>query len=53
MNTSKSTQQPISIEPRVRQPANKPNEQAGFHFSSSIKITDPNSGEVLVQMRAD
>ena len=31
----------------------KPNENAGFYFSGSIKITDPNTGEVLVQMRAD
>lgn len=34
-------------------PERKPNERAGFHLSSSIKITDPNTGEVLVQMRAD
>jgi hypothetical protein len=53
MNTSKSIQRPISNDPRLSQSTNKPNEQAGFHFSSSIKITDPNSGEVLVQMRAD
>lgn len=31
----------------------KPNENAGFYFSSSIKITDPESGQVLVQMRCD
>lgn len=31
----------------------KPNENAGFAFSSSIKITDPNSGEVILQKRAD
>lgn len=31
----------------------KPNENAGFYFSGSIKITDPNTGEILVQMRAD
>jgi hypothetical protein len=31
----------------------KPNENVGFFFSSSIKITDPNTSEVLVQMRAD
>jgi hypothetical protein len=31
----------------------KPNETSGFHFSSSIKITDPNTKEVLVQKRAD
>ena len=53
MNTSNSTQRPILKEPKMGQSTNKPNEQAGFHFSSSIKITDPKSGEVLVQMRAD
>jgi hypothetical protein len=31
----------------------KPNEQVGFYFSSGIKITDPNTKEVLVQMRGD
>jgi hypothetical protein len=30
-----------------------PNEQAGFYFSSFLKITDPESGKVLVQTRAD
>jgi hypothetical protein len=35
------------------QPERKPNEQAGFHFSSALKITDPDTGEVLVQMRVD
>ena len=31
----------------------KPNEQVGFYFSSGIKITDPNTKEVFVQMRGD
>lgn len=31
----------------------KPNEHAGYYFSSSIKIFDPNSQEVLVQKRGD
>lgn len=34
-------------------PGPKPNEQVGFYFSSGIKITDPNTKEVLVQMRGD
>jgi hypothetical protein len=34
-------------------PEKKPNENAGFFFSSSIKITDPNTNEVLVHVRAD
>jgi hypothetical protein len=31
----------------------KPNDTVGFYFSSSIKITDPNSGEVLLHKRCD
>lgn len=31
----------------------KPNENAGVYFSSSIKIFDPNTEEVLVQKRGD
>lgn len=31
----------------------KPNEQGGFYFSSHLKITDPNTKEVLVQTRGD
>jgi hypothetical protein len=31
----------------------KPNETTGLYFSSGIKITDPDTGEVLIQMRAD
>jgi hypothetical protein len=36
-----------------QQPKKRPNEQVGFYFSSSIKISDPTTGKVLVQMRAD
>lgn len=31
----------------------KLNENAGYCFSSSLKITDPKTGEVLVKMRCD
>jgi len=43
------------LEENKPQPAQekKPNEQVGFYFSSGIKITDPNTKEVLVQMRGD
>ena len=35
--------------------ANKrtPDELSGFYFSSAIKIHDPNTNEVLVQIRGD
>lgn len=38
---------------QAAQSEGKPNESSGFHFQSSIKIIDPNTGEVLVQKRAD
>jgi hypothetical protein len=31
----------------------KPNESAGVYYSSFLKITDPQTGRVLVQTRAD
>ena len=31
----------------------KPNENGGFYFSSSVKLVDPNTKEVLVHMRGD
>lgn len=31
----------------------KPNENAGVYFSSSIKIFDPNTDQVLVHKRGD
>ena len=31
----------------------KPNETGGFYFSSSVKIFDPNSQEVIVHKRGD
>ena len=34
-------------------PTVKPNEQSGIYFSSFLKITDPNTKEVLVQTRGD
>jgi len=35
------------------EPPTKPNEVGGFYFSSSIKIFDPETKEVLVQQRGD
>jgi hypothetical protein len=41
-----------TVEP-VKPVERKPNDQAGFYFSSFLKISDPESGEVIVQTRAD
>jgi hypothetical protein len=44
-----------SIDTIVEQPEDSApvNEQGGFYFSSAIKIHDPETQEVLVQMRGD
>lgn len=31
----------------------EPDESGGFYFSSFLKITDPNTNEVLVETRGD
>ena len=36
-----------------QEPEKKPNEFGGFYFSSSIKIFDPETKEILVQKRGD
>jgi hypothetical protein len=40
-------------EENKEKPVYKPNEQGGVYFSSFVKISDPNTGEVLVQQRGD
>lgn len=35
------------------EPSTKPNEVGGFYFSSSIKIFNPETKEVMVQQRGD
>ena len=37
----------------VQEHSPKPNEHGGFYFSSFLKISDPNSKQVLVQTRGD
>lgn len=34
-------------------PNKKPNEQSGVYYSSSIKISDPDTGKVLLHVRGD
>lgn len=45
-----NTENPPKIED---QPQKKPDEIGGVYFSSSIKIFDPETNEILVQMRGD
>lgn len=46
-NTEKTNKNPSEL------PEKKPNETGGFYFSSSIKIFDPVTKEILVQKRGD
>lgn len=39
--------------PTVKKDINKPNEKAGFYFSSHVRIFDPNTKKILVQKRGD
>lgn len=55
MNTNKSANEKVlsAIIDEKTEKSAKPNESSGIYFSSSIKITDPNTNEVLVQVRGD
>jgi hypothetical protein len=46
---SKST----TVRGQEKSTGRKPNENAGFYFSSSVKIFDPNTQQILVQKRGD
>lgn len=48
MNNQENTKNP-----QENQVNKKPDESGGFYFSSFLKITDPETGEVLVQTRGD
>ena len=41
------------IKDKVQTEERKPNELGGINFSSHIKIFDPNTKEVLANLRAD
>lgn len=49
MNVTRSNNEGKSGKPSDK----KPNENAGFYFSSSIKIFDPNTQQVILQKRGD
>lgn len=57
MNTGKIVTDPNlknqaqSANPKVV--PSKPNELGGIHISSSLKISDPNTKQIIVQKRAD
>jgi hypothetical protein len=41
------------IKERDSTPGPTPDEQGGFIFSSVLKITDPNTKEIILHMRGD
>lgn len=43
----------IEKDQNKEKPESLPNENGGFCFSSVLKITDPNTKEILVQIRGD
>ena len=55
MNNNKSDNEKVisAIITEKTEKSTKPNESSGIYFSSSLKITDPDTDEVLVQMRGD
>ena len=48
MEKSEKTEKSAEVEKR-----DSLNEISGFYFSSAVKIHDPNTNEVLVQIRGD
>lgn len=49
MNEKSNNSDPITD----KKPKDNPNEHGGFYFSSSVKIYDPNTKEIIVQKRGD
>lgn len=41
------------VDEKKQEEERKPNENGGFFFSSAVKISDPNTKEILVQIRGD
>ena len=42
-----------NVLPEDKKQDKKPNEVGGFYFSSFVKVTDPNTQEILVLVRGD
>jgi hypothetical protein len=51
MNTNQNNGDQSKV--KQEEPSTRPNETGGFYFSSSVTITDPNTKEILVQIRGD
>lgn len=46
---------PFDVDEKIQDttPGPTPDEQGGFIFSSVLKITDPNTKEIILHMRGD
>lgn len=53
MSNDDKNKENIQKKPEQHPKVNKTNEYAGFYFSSSLKITDKDSGKIILQMRCD
>jgi hypothetical protein len=53
INNSMKSDNSKSIQSQAHAPQRKPNELGSIQFSSHIKISDPNTKEVLVDKRGD
>lgn len=54
MNTEQNKQETaVNAEGKKSLKEARPNEVGGFYFSSHVKITDPETDEVLVNTRGD
>lgn len=49
MDETNNIQQPVT---QVKTPIKKPNEIGGFNISGSVKIFDPETKEIYVEVRA-
>lgn len=53
MTENTDTNKLEELKVKIENTEKKPNEMGGFYFSSHFKISDPETGEVLVQARGD
>lgn len=53
INKEMSTDRSKVVGNSGKTPEKKPNENAGFYFSSSVKIFDPNTQQIILQKRGD
>jgi len=53
MNNNQTTDQSKDSNVVAQSAESKPNDSAGIYYSTSIKITDPSTGQVLLHARGE